>query len=61
LFSSHHAGSVAGKVLSYTVSIGLAGLNVDENSIDPLIARGDEALYKAKKTGRNKVVIAEGS
>lgn len=51
---------VAGKILSYTVSIGLAGLNVDENSIDPLIARGDEALYKAKKTGRNKVVIAEG-
>jgi diguanylate cyclase (GGDEF)-like protein len=37
------------------VSIGIASSN-DSNSLNDLIAHADIALYKAKETGRNKVV-----
>lgn len=42
---------------STTVSIGIAEFKLDEQSIDEVIHRADEALYCAKETGRNKVVI----
>lgn len=38
-----------------TLSIGVAGLQVGDN-VESLIIRADKALYKAKETGRNKVV-----
>lgn len=45
-------------LLQATVSSGLALL--DENdSLNDLLKRADEALYKAKNTGRNKVIVAE--
>ncbi len=44
--------------INITVSIGAAEFNTDER-IDSFIKRVDEALYVAKKTGRNKVVAAE--
>ncbi|MEW6400744.1 MAG: diguanylate cyclase [Chloroflexota bacterium] len=36
-----------------TVSIGIAGILVEEHSIERLIHRADEALYQAKAAGRN--------
>lgn len=43
------------KELNLTVSIGLADLRPSE-SMESLISRSDDALYKAKDTGKNKVV-----
>lgn len=40
-----------------TVSIGVAELQLDE-SVDSLIGRADEALYRAKNGGRNCVKVA---
>ncbi|MEU4691589.1 diguanylate cyclase [Actinoplanes sp. NPDC023714] len=39
-----------------TVSIGLARLEPGDASLDELLARADHALYRAKETGRNRVV-----
>lgn len=38
-----------------TVSIGLSMLNKDDRSINSVMIRADEALYKAKRSGRNRV------
>ena len=41
-----------------TVSIGIASFPVDARTKEDLIYKADEALYKAKETGRNKVCAA---
>ncbi len=41
-----------------TVSAGVASLSDSEQNWDSLLRRADEALYEAKKTGRNAVVVA---
>ena len=38
-----------------TISIGCALLNTDDKTANELIARADEKLYEAKRSGRNKV------
>lgn len=48
-----------GKSVSYTVSIGIATLGPEETGVDALLERADHALYRAKKTGRDKVCVAE--
>jgi len=48
---------VAGVLLGMTVSIGAAESARDETAAS-LIARADEAMYAAKKAGRNRVVAA---
>jgi diguanylate cyclase (GGDEF)-like protein/PAS domain S-box-containing protein len=41
-----------------TVSIGVVSSNpMDENSFDNLLRHADEALYQAKKTGRNRIAL----
>ncbi len=45
--------------ISKTVSIGVAFLNEMGDTGQGLLKRADEALYKAKHGGRNKVVISE--
>jgi diguanylate cyclase (GGDEF)-like protein/PAS domain S-box-containing protein len=41
-----------------TVSIGLATMKVGEEPITAVLARADAALYAAKRSGRNRVVLA---
>jgi diguanylate cyclase (GGDEF)-like protein len=45
--------------LNYSVSIGLVALVPDDQKIEELLVISDEMLYKAKDTGRNKVVLAD--
>lgn len=45
-------------VLQATISSGLALLHPDDNVKD-ILRRADQALYKAKDTGRNKVIVGE--
>jgi diguanylate cyclase (GGDEF)-like protein len=42
---------------SVTVSIGISECMGENDSLEKLLARSDEALYQAKNTGRNRVVI----
>ncbi len=42
--------------LRFTVSIGVAQWTPEEDSIEPALARADQALYSAKMYGRNRVV-----
>jgi len=54
---SAHQDAEVGPV---TLSLGVATRAQDE-AIDPLIARADEALYKAKRGGRNQLSVAQPS
>ncbi|MEP7384402.1 MAG: diguanylate cyclase [Gemmatimonadota bacterium] len=47
-----------GKTLSVTVSIGIATIDRRDSSGDEAGQRGDEALYRAKNNGRNRVELA---
>jgi diguanylate cyclase (GGDEF)-like protein/PAS domain S-box-containing protein len=53
-----HADSPAGVV---TVSIGIATATQPPVDAKRLISRADDALYRAKRGGRNRVEFAEGS
>lgn len=49
--------SIKGEVAT-TVSIGIAGVELPAESIEAAATRADEALYAAKRGGRNQVVVA---
>jgi diguanylate cyclase (GGDEF)-like protein/PAS domain S-box-containing protein len=40
-----------------TVSIGASSIKKNEQSLEAMLNRCDEALYEAKKTGRNRIVL----
>lgn len=49
--------SVKGKEVAITLSIGACTLNEHHKSIEQLINDTDQAMYKAKKNGRNRIEI----
>jgi two-component system, cell cycle response regulator len=42
--------------ISVTVSVGMTGLRGEDISVEALMKRADDALYKAKRDGRNRVI-----
>jgi len=44
--------------LSITVSMGVASLTSRNETLDQLLERADAALYAAKRSGRNRVIVA---
>ena len=44
------------ELLTQTISIGVAGFPVHADTLETLIERADQALYAAKRAGRNRVV-----
>ena len=47
------------EVTTIAVSLGVASLSVAARSIEGLIDQADQALYKSKQTGRNRVTLWE--
>jgi len=47
--------SISGITLHFTISAGMASLQQSDRTVDDLICRADENLYKAKKTTRNTI------
>ena len=47
-----------GSLVNFTVSLGISFFPTDGDSFSVLIEKSDQALYKAKELGRNKVVVA---
>jgi len=47
----------SGVLIHITVSIGISALGPDSKHIDDLLNMADKALYEAKNSGRNKVVL----
>ena len=48
-----------GKIVHFTVSMGVAILNEHTESLDVLFGKADQALYQAKSSGRNMVCLAK--
>lgn len=46
----------SGSPIRITLSIGMTGLDAADDRIEIVMRRADEALYEAKRTGRNRVV-----
>ncbi len=41
----------------FTISVGVSDSRVEKGGMENIIKTADEALYKAKKSGRNRVAI----
>lgn len=48
-----------GAIVHLTVSTGIATANDGDITVDTLLERADKALYEAKRSGRDKVCVAE--
>ncbi len=47
------------ELVRFTVSVGLSSLLPGEASFEPMLRRADRALYQVKRTGRNRVLLAD--
>jgi diguanylate cyclase (GGDEF)-like protein len=48
------------RIVTVTISIGVASFPEDGDNEEELIQAADAALYDAKRRGRNRVVVREG-
>ena len=55
---THNARNLQHEGLVVTVSIGLAQLQARDEDVAGLMRRADNAMYRAKRAGRNRVVDA---
>ncbi|MCX6081225.1 MAG: diguanylate cyclase [Chloroflexi bacterium] len=46
-----------GKLVSISISSGIASLSGDQETFDMFLSRADQALYRAKEEGRNRVAM----
>ncbi|NOT13410.1 MAG: GGDEF domain-containing protein [Methylococcaceae bacterium] len=53
----HHTLAYSMETINVTVSLGVSTLQKDENA-DSFIKRADTAMYQAKHSGRNRVLVA---
>ncbi|ARS54058.1 GGDEF domain-containing protein [Kushneria konosiri] len=53
--TERHDFQICGDQISVTISIGIAEVNPESESINETIQRADKALYRAKREGRNRV------
>ncbi|TFW17096.1 GGDEF domain-containing protein [Massilia arenosa] len=49
---------IDGHTIALTVSVGLAALEPADHKWEDILRRADDALYHAKKTGRNRVCVS---
>jgi diguanylate cyclase (GGDEF)-like protein len=47
------------ELIRFTVSVGLSSLQAGEAGFEPMLRRADRALYKVKRTGRNRVLLSD--
>jgi diguanylate cyclase (GGDEF)-like protein len=43
---------------SVTVSVGVAALNEEVSSLEQLVEKADDELYRARRAGKNRVAAA---
>lgn len=55
----HQENNFDGNLIKVTISLGVAEFNEALVTANMLIKKADEALYRAKREGRNKVIVAE--
>jgi len=47
-----------GEAIPVTISVGIAGASIRTSGIEALMRDADQALYEAKRSGRNRIVVA---
>jgi diguanylate cyclase (GGDEF)-like protein len=52
------AGSLGALAVQPTLSIGIAAGSLADDTLDTILPRADEALYRSKREGRNRVRVA---
>jgi len=49
--------NVYGEKIAVTISVGIAGASIRTSGFQALLRQADQALYEAKRSGRNRVVL----